>query len=58
MTQMLPVSHVVFIHRGTPAEHIVTDKKVVQYTDNHRNHTDPQKYARLCVKLPHGHFMR
>ena len=29
MTQMLPVRHVMFEHRGTPAENIVADEEIV-----------------------------
>ena len=58
MTQLLPVRHVIFVHRRTPAEHVVTDKEVVQHTDHHSDQRNPQKDAHFAVKLFDSDFMR
>lgn len=43
MTQMLPVRHIVFVHRCTPAEHIVTDEEIVHHANDHGNQRNAEK---------------
>ena len=58
MPQVLPVCHIVFVHRGTPAEHIVADEKVIHHANHHGDKGDAEEDPHLMVELVNGHFMR
>lgn len=58
MAQMLPVGHVVFVHRRAPAEDVVADEKVVHHADDHRDERDAEKDADLMIKLVDTDLMR
>ena len=57
MTQVLPVRHIMFVHRGTPAENVVANEEVVHHADDHRNQGDAEEDADLMVELIDGHLV-
>ena len=49
MVQMLPVGHIVFVHRRAPAEDVVADEEVVHHANNHRDERDAEKDTDLMI---------
>ena len=58
MTQVLPVRHIMFVHRGTPAEDVVADKEIVHDANHHRNKGNTEEDANFVVELIDSHLMR
>ncbi len=58
MSQVLPVRHIMFVHRGTPAENVVADKEIVHDANHYRNQGDTKEDAHFVVELIDGHLMR
>ena len=57
VTQMLPVRHIVFVHRGTPAEHIVADKEVVHHANDYGYQRNTEKNAHFMIELLNLHLV-
>ncbi len=58
MAQMLPVGHIVLVHRRAPAEDVVADEEVVHHANNHRDDRDAEKDADFLIKLVDADLMR
>lgn len=58
MAQMLPVGHIVLVHRRAPAEDVVADEEVVHHANNHRDDRDAEKDADFLIKLIDADLMR
>ncbi|MNV73570.1 hypothetical protein D3C71_1667310 [compost metagenome] len=58
MTQLLPVRHIVFVHRGTPAKDVVADEEVIHDTDNNCDQRDAEENPDFMIELIDGDFVR
>lgn len=58
MTQMLPVRHIMFVHRGTPTEDVMADKEVVHHANDDGYQRNPEKDPHFLIELLNLHLMR
>ncbi|MND85202.1 hypothetical protein D3C80_771180 [compost metagenome] len=58
MTQLLPMRHIVFVHRGTPAEHVVAHKEVIHHPNEYRNQRNPQENTNFLIEPVNRDLMR
>ncbi len=57
MTQVLPVRHIMPVHRGTPAEDVVADEEIVHDANHHRNKGNTEEDANFMVELIDSHLV-
>ncbi len=58
VAQVMPVGHIVFVHRRTPAENVVADEEVVHHANNHRDHRNAKEHANFLIELVNTDFVR